>query len=214
MKNREEFEARVKKAHVALLEKHMIEEREFWVKNANGSRVAKSVTPASKAARMQTPASARVSTVAPKKPSTPTARGPSSRPAVPRFEVDSPVAPTKASQTVKFSNRLPTPTKPTRQPPRNGEEPLIIDLCDDSDDEKPSPSKKTPVVPNAAAPSPVPQEPVKVTQDPVLEDRLSPGQGHNRMSSVMPDATLELFGGGASTRSVSCCRCISRTTGC
>jgi hypothetical protein len=205
VKNREEFEARVKKAHVALLNKHMTEEREFWAKNANGSRVAKSATPISKAARTQTPASARASTVATKKPSTPAASVPSSRVAVPRFEVDSPVTPSKASQTVKSSKPSPTPTKPTRRPPQKGGKPLIIDLCGDSDDEKPSPSKKTPAAPNTTSPSPVQQEPFEVVQDFILEDRMSPGQGHSRMGSAMPEATLELFGGGASTRSVSYC---------
>jgi hypothetical protein len=213
-KNRAEFDARVEKARVALLEKHMSEERKFWGKNGNGSGAAKCAPSALKAARTPTRASTRTSTAAPKESSKPAARTSPSRPAVPRFEVDTPATPSKASQTVKSSKPPPTPTKPTRRPQQKGGKPVIIDLCGDSDDEKPLPSKKTSTAPKTAAPSAAQQKPLEVIQDSAMEGQVSPEQSHSRMSSVMPETMLELFGSGASTRSVSCCYCTSQPSEC
>jgi hypothetical protein len=201
--NRAEFEARVEKARKALLDKHINEEREFWSKNGKVSAAAKSATPAPKSARSQTAASARASTVAPKKPSTPAARSSSSRPAVPRFEVDTPVTPSKATPPVKSVQAPSAPTKPSRRPLQKSK-PVFIDLCGDSDDDKPPPTQKTSVAQKTTASSPVQRQPT--VQEPIAEEPVSPQQAHCSRSSAIPEATLELFGGGASNRSsVSCC---------
>jgi hypothetical protein len=207
-RNRAEFEGRVEKRRKELLDKHINQEREFWSKHGKGSGVNKGATSASKTARTQTPAGARGSTAAPRKSSAPAVRSSSSRPAVPRFELDLHTTPSKASQSVRSPQVPSAPTKSTRRPLQKSGKPEVIDLCSDEDEKEPP--KKTPVVQQPVAPNPVQQQ--AIVQGAGDQEPGTPYQVHNNTSLAIPEATLELFGNSASNCSVSCCSSIFSTT--
>jgi hypothetical protein len=198
-RKRAEFESRVEKGRKGILEKHMKEESEFWSKHTKASGAARGAT---KSVRTQPPVSARASTVASRKPPTPAAGSLSSRPAVPRLEVDPPATPSRALQTAKLLQVPTAPKEQPRRPPQKSGKSEVIDLCS-SDDEQQALSKKTPVPPKAVAPCPV-QQP-SIAQETVAQEPVSPEQVHSSTGFAIPEATLELFGRSAPHRTVSFC---------
>jgi hypothetical protein len=169
VKKRAEFESRAEKARKALLAQHIKEEREFWSRIDGAHKGPPSAT---KTGQVQTSGTAKSNAAMSR-----TLAAPSRTPGS--------VTPLRALQASPHSTR----SNPRRT--QNKGVSVVINLCSD-DEEDPTPTKRTATLHKAATTDTVCQQ--AIVQESVPQVSASSDQVR-KSTSIVPEATIQFFGG-------------------
>jgi hypothetical protein len=175
------------------------EESEFWSNHEREPAIAKDATPAMDSARLQAPATTKNNITVSRTTAIPLHRISTSPPSTPRMQQLLPTTPLKASQLVDGARAPSAPTKSRSRPAQKQGIHAVIDLCNSDDDDDIPPAKASIVQKHVAQP-PIRHEPA-IRGIAHQEFQSSEPMQSNATYSV-PEATLELFGGNTTKRSV------------